>query len=339
MTSTVLTCEPDEEISSSIVFSGSWMHGYVYIDADKDQKFSFNDGSNDQTGTELYSYAYYNGVNSKGQSANQNLGGTINNPTFTAPTTPGTYCIRFKLDWDNIDPAGRIGDNGTCTGNNGILKNGGGIIDMTLKVGNATEQFHITNAGFGTFYTSDAYNMPAGVTGYTIVNTKDNRLIAEPTYAEGTLVPAKTALVVKGNEGDYTYEPVISSQTTILGNKLHGTDTQATTQVEGTDVKYYKFAYNNAGDKLGFYWANETGAAFTNGAHKAFLALDFGTALSQMRGFSLNDLFGGITSIHSIVNAEKASQRIYDLNGRSINSLNGLSKGVYIVNGKKVIIK
>ena len=210
---------------------------------------------------------------------------------------------------------------------------------MTLKVGNANEQFHITNAGFGTFYTSDAYNMPAGVTGYTIVNTKDNRLIAEPTYAEGTLVPAKTALVVKGNEGDYTYEPIISSQTTILGNKLHGTDTEATTQVEGTDVKYYKFAYNNAGDKLGFYWANETGAAFTNGAHKAFLALDFGTALSQMRGFSLNDLFGGITSIHSIVNAEKASQRIYDLNGRSINSLNGLSKGIYIVNGKKVIIK
>lgn len=339
MTSTVLTCEPGEEISSSIVFSGSWMHGYVYIDADKDQKFSFNDGSNDQTGTELYSYAYYNGVNSKGQSAAQNLGGTINNPTFTAPTTPGTYCIRFKLDWNNIDPAGRIGDDGTCTGNNGILNNRGGIIDMTLKVGNATEQFHITNAGFGTFYTSDAYNMPAGVTGYTIVNTQDNRLIAEPTYAEGTLVPAKTALIVKGNEGDYTYEPVISSQTTILGNKLHGTDTEATTQVEGTDVKYYKFAYNNAGDKLGFYWANETGAAFTNGAHKAFLALDFGTALSQMRGFSLNDLFGGITSIHSIVNAEKASQRIYDLNGRSINSLNGLSKGVYIVNGKKVIIK
>lgn len=340
MTSTVLTCEPGEEISSSIVFSGSWMHGYVYIDADKDQKFSINDGSKALTSSELYSYAYYKGVNSKGQSVeNPNLGGTINNPTFTAPTTPGTYCIRFKLDWDNIDPAGRIGDNGTCTGNNGILKNGGGIIDMTLKVGNANEQFHITNAGFGTFYTSDAYNMPAGVTGYTIVNTKDNRLIAEPTYAEGTLVPAKTALVVKGAEGDYTYEPIISSQTTILGNKLHGTDTEATTQVEGTDVKYYKFAYNNAGDKLGFYWANETGAAFTNGAHKAFLALDFGTALSQMRGFSLNDLFGGITSIHSIVNAEKASQRIYDLNGRSINSLNGLSKGVYIVNGKKVIIK
>lgn len=339
MTSTVLTCEPGDEISSSIVFSGKWMHGYVYIDADKNQKFSFNDGSNDQTGTELYSYAYYKGKNSKGQSVDKVFNGTIDIPTFTAPTTPGTYCIRFKLDWDNIDPAGSIGEDGTCTGRNGILANRGGIIDMTLKVGNATEQFHITNAGFGTFYTSDAYNMPAGVTGYTIVNTQDNRLIAEPTYAEGTLVPAKTALIVKGNEGDYTYEPIISSQTTILGNKLYGTDTEATTQVEGTDVKYYKFAYNNAGDKLGFYWANETGAAFTNGAHKAFLALDFGTALSQMRGFSLNDLFGGITSIHSIVNAEKASQRIYDLNGRSINSLNGLSKGVYIVNGKKVIIK
>ena len=210
---------------------------------------------------------------------------------------------------------------------------------MTLKVGNETEKFSITNAGYATFYTSDAYKMPKGVTGYTITSTKDDYLVAEPTYPEEALVPAKTALIVKGAEGEYTYEPIISSQTTIIGNKLHGTDAEKTTHVDGNDVKYYKFSYNHSGDKLGFYWANETGAAFTNGAHKAFLALDFGTAQSQLRGFSLSDLFGGVTSISNIVNADNASQCIYDLNGRSINSLNGLSKGIYIVNGKKMIIK
>ena len=348
MTSTVLTCEPGEEISSSIVFTGSWMHGYVYIDTNKDQKFSYNEGNTDQQNTEVYSFGFYSGdfnnaasgVNSKGETitgSSRNLGSTVTNPVFKAPTTPGTYCIRFKLDWNSINPGGQVAADGTCTGANGILANGGGIIDMTLKVGNETDKFNITNAGYATFYTSDAYKMPKGVTGYTITSTKEDHLIAEPTYPEETLVPAMTALIVKGAEGEYTYEPVISSQTAIIGNKLHGTDAEETTHVDGNNVKYYKFAYNQSGDKLGFYWANETGAAFTNGAHKAFLALDFSTVQSQMRGFSLNDLFGGITSINNAVNTNNAVLRIYDINGRIINNMNGLSKGIYIVNGKKMI--
>lgn len=339
MTSTVLTCEPGAEINSSIVFSSTYMHGYVYIDTNKDQKFSYNEGKTDQQNTELYSFAYYKGVNSKGETAKNNFGGTVPNPAFTAPTTPGTYCIRFKLDWDDVDPGGRIAADGTCTGENGILKNGGGIIDMTLKVGSETNKFHITDAGYATFYTSDAYTMPNGVTGYIITDTQDNRLIAQSAYPEGTLVPAMTALVVKGNEGDYPYEPVISSQAAIKGNLLHGTDTEQTTHVAGTDVKYYKLSYNQAGDKLGFYWGNDAGAAFTNGAHKAFLALDSNAAQSQKRGFSLDELMGVVTSVNNVVKANAGSQRIYDLNGRRFNSLNGLSKGVYIVNGKKVIIK
>ena len=352
LTSKVLTCKPGETINSSIVFTGSWMHGYVYIDTNKDQKFSYNEGQTDQTNTELYSFGFYSGdfnnansgVNSLGQTltgSNRNLTGTVANPAFTAPTTPGTYCIRFKLDWNSVDPGGQIAADGTCTGSNGILANGGGIIDMTLKVGEEpTPTIHVSDAGFATYYTADAYTMPKGLTGYTICEKESNILLAEPNYPEETIVPARTALLLKGAEGDYTYEPIISSLTGVLGNKLYGTETEETTHVDGENVKYYKFSYYQTGDKLGFYWANETGGAFTNAANKAYLALDFSTSQSQMRGFLLNDLFSGITTaIGNVVNEKSNSQKIYDINGRCVNSLNGVAKGIYIVNGKKVIIK
>ncbi len=135
MTSTKLTCKAGATVNSTMKFNGSWMNGYVYIDANNDAVFSYNAGSTDQSNTELYSFSYYNGVNSLGTSLSSgNHGGTITLPAFTAPTTPGTYRIRFKLDWSDVDPGGRIAADGTCTGSNGILANRGGIIDMTLKV-------------------------------------------------------------------------------------------------------------------------------------------------------------------------------------------------------------
>ena len=42
--------------------------------------------------------------------------------------------MRVKVDWDNTDPAGAKGENGTATGKNGIVTNGGAIADFTLNV-------------------------------------------------------------------------------------------------------------------------------------------------------------------------------------------------------------
>jgi len=149
LSATELYCLPGEEIQSAIVFNGTWMHGYVYIDADQDEQFSFNEGTTDQSGTEVYSYGFYSGdfnndasgVNSLGKTISgsaRNLGSTVSNAAFKAPTVEGTYRIRFKLDWNSIDPGGQIAADGTCTGTNGILANGGGIIDLTLVVDSET---------------------------------------------------------------------------------------------------------------------------------------------------------------------------------------------------------
>lgn len=209
-------------------------------------------------------------------------------------------------------------------------------LELSTYVGN----FNITEAGYGTYYSSKAYTMPKGVKGYTITGNEGTSLVMNEAYAAGDVVPAKTALVVEGAANKYYTLVAKSTELTPANNKLHGSDEAEMTYVDGTNVKYYKLSYNNEGNNLGFYWGSENGAAFTNGAHKAYLALNSETLLSQSRGFSLADLAHGVTTgINTTVKSATQSNFIYDLNGRRINSLNGAAKGVYIMNGQKVLVK
>lgn len=209
-------------------------------------------------------------------------------------------------------------------------------IQLYRKVGT----FTLTTVRYGTYYTEDAFVMPEGVIGYTITSEDGKTLNFNETYAAGAVVPAKTALVLKATEElttnkEYTYTIVNSTAVAPTDNLLHGSVAEATTNVEGAKA-YYKLA-NDEVDHLGFYYGAENGGAFTNGAHKAYLAVKTET-LSQMRGFSFDSMTTGIN--HVVANAEHAkSTVIYDLNGRRVNSLNAAAKGVYIVNGKKVIVK
>jgi len=214
------------------------------------------------------------------------------------------------------------------------------VDDLELSIYSGVGCFKITEAGYGTYYSSKAYTMPEGVKGYTITGNEGTSLVMNEAYAAGAVVPAKTALVVEGAANKYYTLVAESTELTPAKNKLHGSDEAETTYVDGTDVKYYKLSYNNEGNNLGFYWGSENGAAFTNGAHKAYLALDSETLLSQSRGFSLADLAHGVTTgINTTVKSATQSNFIYDLNGRRINSLNGAAKGVYIMNGQKVLVK
>lgn len=199
---------------------------------------------------------------------------------------------------------------------------------------------NITDAQYGTAYYADAFFMPMGATGYVAESNGNGGITLKETYAEGDLVPAKTALVLNAPKGNYDICLAESDAIAPTNNLLHGSTTEKLTEVEGGTYKYYKLSYNNEGNNLGFYWGSENGAAFTNGAHKAYLALDSETLLSQSRGFSLADLAHGVTTgINTTVKSATQSNFIYDLNGRRINSLNGAAKGVYIMNGQKVLVK
>ena len=200
-----------------------------------------------------------------------------------------------------------------------------------------TGSFTITPARYGTYYTEDAFIMPEGVTGYTITDKDGESLTLNAAYPANEVVPAKTALLLKATEKpatnqEFTYTIVNSDKVAPEGNLLHGSVEATKTQVEGATA-YYKLAKGEEG--IGFYWANENGTAFTNGANKAYLAIT--GKLSQMRGFSFESMTTGINNVVANTNNSKNAV-IYDINGRRVNSLNA-AKGVYIVNGKKVIVK
>ena len=168
------TVEAGSEVTPSIGYVGEWMHGYVYIDLNNDKQFSFNAEGEDQTGTEVVSFSYYSGKNSKGEAVESNC--NVNPmPAFTAPTEPGTYRIRFKVDWDNIDAGGSV-----VSGNH-ILNNGGGIYDATLEVvapvtdGISTINAEVAN-GEAQLFTVDGVQISKLQKGLNIVRSADGKV-------------------------------------------------------------------------------------------------------------------------------------------------------------------
>lgn len=199
---------------------------------------------------------------------------------------------------------------------------------------------------YATFYSDQAYVMPEGVTGgiITAANNETGTLTVDYRYTAGSTVPAKTALLVKGEAKTYTFDYSASTEAAPTGNLLHGADAvdaEGKTYVEGTNVKYYILSHNTDGQNFGFYWAAGDGAAIAYQAPFAFLAIDFGsTQQSAPKLFSLGG-GEGTTGIKGIENAgEAADGKIYTVTGAYVGKdRNNLSKGIYIVNGKKIAVK
>ena len=188
---------------------------------------------------------------------------------------------------------------------------------------------------YGTLYYSNLnLVVPTGLTAYTYKVT-DGTLTESKTYAIGEVIPAGTAVVVKTSAAltentDYDFAVTTEVGVADADNMLHGTDKAATTYAGEGDWKYYKLTTKN-GSNLGFYFGVDGGASFTNGAHKAYLAVPAGQA--PAKGFVLGE---ETTGINAIDNSQQAVESIYNLSGQRVQKA---TKGVYIVNGKKVVIR
>lgn len=114
--------------------SDRWMNTYLYIDRNGDGVFDYSIAPDGKacSGSDLIAYSNYNKTNSLG--ATSEAGNVVPLPAFylTEDLPAGNYRARFKLDWDNIDPAGSTD----------ILKDGGAIVDFTLNV---VDNIELTN--------------------------------------------------------------------------------------------------------------------------------------------------------------------------------------------------
>lgn len=188
------------------------------------------------------------------------------------------------------------------------------------------------------YYGTVALEVPQGVTAKIVtgIDEATNEIVFEDLDG---IIPAGTAVVLNGAPKDdpYEFKVVYANLAAPENNLLKGSNKAATT--EGGD-KYYKLTVKN-GD-VGFYWGAEEGGAFMNGAHKAYLAIPAEEA-NGVKFFAItktnDDVVsedGGFTDgINTIEQAENNAE-VYNLNGVRVNTLR---KGIYIVGGKKVVIK
>ena len=211
----------------------------------------------------------------------------------------------------------------------------GKVIDWVYiqRVGDIpTYDVNISSVGYATFYDSKySYEIPAGVTAKTYTLAEDGIVMNESkTYAEGDVLPADEAVVLEGAQGTYTFNYAATEEAKDENNVLKGTDEATTLNEEG--FKYYVLSVKG-GDRttVGFYFQNEDGTALNNGAHKAYLQV---ADAAEAKAFYV--LNGEATAINGVVAAEDANNEVFDLQGRRVAAP---AKGLYIMNGKKVVLK
>lgn len=191
-------------------------------------------------------------------------------------------------------------------------------------------KFGITDAKYATYYHDFGYIMPEGVKGGVVADAKvEGTLVVDYKYDSGSVVPAKSALLLNGAKNDYEVALKLE-ETSKDVNLLKGTSKKSETTSDDADAKFYKLA-NDKDKGIGFYWGADKGAPFFNSANKAYLVVT-GEA-SEAKGFALD---GVDTGIKEVTEVGKMAGKIYNLQGMQQK---GLQKGICIVNGKKFVVK
>ena len=220
------------------------------------------------------------------------------------------------------------------------------VDDITVKGEDPATVTFSTNAYdeqsgnyYGTVYSDKAIQLPAGIYGYTL-KYNNGKLEQKEIYGDDVIVPAKTAILVEsGNKGDYTATIVADdTQAAPTDNDLKGSATDTDVSDQNSYFYILTFSRENGVKTLGFYWQVEGGHAVTTKAGKAYLQLPAEASLSAVKGFGIGK--GSATGIEGINAGSNKAATVYTISGLKVNaSVNKLPKGIYIVNGKKVMVK
>lgn len=195
-----------------------------------------------------------------------------------------------------------------------------------LSEGMAAIGSKITAAGWATLYTPyalDFSGVDEGLEAYTAA-CENNKV----TLTKVDDVPANSGVVLKGAANNYSI-PVIASSTTDKG-ELTGSATAATAWNAYDGFNLYMLAKNAQGEAQ---FTKVTSGSIAAG--KAFLKLS-NTIESRSLTVGFADEATGISDATRLTdNGEWMKDNVYNLNGQRVNKP---KKGLYVVNGKKVII-
>lgn len=190
--------------------------------------------------------------------------------------------------------------------------------DLTLSI-ELPEAIKLAADGYSTYCSENRLDISktTGVTAYIVNNVTETTVELQ----EVSVIPAETGFILKGT-GNALYDLYKTEGVAddVSGNQLHGTLTELSAPAN-------TFALSTKNGVTGFYPVS-TGLMIP--AHKAYL-----TATGSMaRSLSIDGEVTGILNVDSYVNAIPAEY--YSIHGVKVVRP---TKGIYIRNGKKVVIK
>jgi len=183
-----------------------------------------------------------------------------------------------------------------------------------------TECVSVGTTGWATYSSTKNLDYAAGgLTAYSAQFDDNAGTVSLTELTEA--VPGGEGVVVSGASGDY-YVPVATAATELTDNGLLGT---CSTAVTADGLNYYALGTTDSG--VGFCRVN-SGVEIP--ANKAYYVANSGNQARYL-------ISSETTAIEKVATAtDEGDDTIYDLQGRRVDNPR---RGIYIKNGKKVVIK
>ena len=246
-----------------------------------------------------------------------NVGVAGNTWTFSASSIVGKYKIKSNEGNWLHDNSGNRADR--CDKDpDGHSETHSWVIEEVVEL-----PVSITAAGYATFFAPVAVEVPDGVKAHTITVNGEWATLNEITTG---VIPAETGVVLEGAQK--TYEFVITTTEATATSNLRGS--AATTYY--TEAGTY-YALGLVDGVVAFYKDKFENSRFQNNSHKAYLYV---AGTNNAASYSFRFEGEGATAIEN-VEVENEVKAIYDLTGRRVESIT--APGIYIVGGKKILVK
>ena len=246
--------------------------------------------------------------------------------------------VRFKKAdgcWINAQQPNQLAKYNTGTGTFTIHF----AYELT-KVDKFTADF--TKAEYASFYAPCSVTIPNGVEAYYLTSEGITSNNASLTKIENGIIPALTAVILKSESNEVVDLNVTEETSTedLSANLFKGTVVKRYIQVEGVNGAY---VLGIVDEEVGLYKSATTTITnqyniyiFLNNANKAYLPASAVPAAAQgAANFSFR-FEGGTTGVEEVKTENGEVKAIYDLTGRQVNAV---ERGIYIINGKKVLVK
>ena len=206
------------------------------------------------------------------------------------------------------------------------LRSGSGAMYLnSIEITWVEEEEESATETWSSFYAAFPVAIPEGVEAYIVTAANAGYVTLTQIYNG---VPANTGVILKGGSIEATYYSGAVAEVT--GNLLQGT-------MVNSYISEEAYVLGKVDGVIGLYKALMTDDHWLNNANKAYLPASV-VPTSAQGAASFSFRFGeGTTAIEEVKGENGEVKTIYDLTGRKVETIS--APGIYIVGGKKVLVK